>query len=778
MAERRGKKSSGKKTGPKTPAGMDAASGPQPANAAGARLERPSISAPESGALAAILMLAAALRVWHLDRNGFGNTYYAAAVRSMLQSRHNFFFVSFDPAGWVTVDKPPLALWIQTASAKIFGFGGLSILLPQAVEGVAGVALLYFLVRRNFDRVAALGAALVLALMPLSVAVDRYNNVDACLVFVLLLTAWAVSLAVESGERGWLLAAAVLSGLAFNTKMLMGFIFLPAFYAVYLFGAPGSLRRRMKELGLASVVLALVSLSWIVTVDRIPAGDRPFVGSSKGNSMVELSFMGWNGLQRFSRTRGRGAVDDATAEPAGAAHPVDPGAQAAAGPRMVRPRRGGGRFMGGGPPGLWRLADPEWAAQVLWLLPLALLGMAAAWRRGSKAGVPEPVPQDRKGAFSAPLRAARALRQGLVGRPDRQSLLFWGAWLAIHALVFSTFSVVHTYYLVLLAPAVAALTGIGLRALWLEYRDGGKTPLPVVLLVTALWQEAILAQNPDWSGALLPLLAGGSTLAALGLAKGWKADPDKGVSWPRVSVAVGVVALLVCPLGWALTPALSPTGDGSVQADPTLVTGAVGSDAGPGPWGMRQRGGGAGQSDALLLKYLLAHRGRAKYLVAAQSSQAVTPLIIASGEPAVSLGGFMGGDPIVDVDQFSKMVDAGDFHYFLLMQNRRPAGPGPGETAGGGAWGPWGGGHGGGKDAQLIAQWVRTHGRPVDPSLWRTPEPTVLYQAAGHGGFFGGRDRNAGLQLYAISGVPNAPGTGFARHRRHRHWSRDWSAQK
>jgi len=776
MTERRAKKNIPKKAGPKAPLGISATSGTTPMGAAGGGSGRTPITVPEAWALAGILALAALLRAWHLERNGFGNTYYSAAVRSMLQNWHNFFFVSFDPAGLVTVDKPPLALWIQAVSAKVFGYSGLSILLPQAVEGVAGVTLLYHLVRRSFDPSAALCAALALAVMPLSVAVDRYNNVDACLVFVLLLAAWAILSTIESGRRSSLLAAAVLSGLAFNTKMLMGFIFLPAFYAAYLFGAPGSLRHRLKELCLASVVLALVSMSWILTVDAIPANARPFVGSSQGNSMVELSFMGWNGLQRFSRTRGRGtgAAEGLTGSATAAA-----AAPAAVPPAFTRPRHGGGGFMGGAPPGPLRLAAPAWAAQVLWFLPLALLGLLAAWRHGPSPGghepQPKPLPLDRGHANHAFVHAPSALRQSLLARPDRQNLFFWGCWLAIHALVFSTFSVVHTYYLVLLAPAMAALTGIGLRALWLEYRGGRKSLLPVVLLVTALWQEAILAQNPDWSGALLPLLAGGSTLAALGLASGRAVDPDEGVSWPRISLVVGTLALLLCPLGWALTPMLSPTGEASVQADPTLITGDVSPGPGAAVRGMGRGHQDAGRSDTRLLSFLLEHRGQAKYLVAAQGSQAVTPLIIASGEPAVSIGGFMGGDPIVTVDQFSGMVRAGDLRYFLLMPDRRPAAADSSGTAGtdsAAAWGPWGGGHGDGKNAQRIAQWVRDHGRAVDPALWRGPEATVLYKTTGRAGAFGGRGRDAGLTLYALNGLANSPESPFPRRRHHRHGSR------
>jgi len=185
-------------------------------------------------ALAGILLLALFYSFFRLEQEGYGNLYYAAAVKSMLTSWHNFFFVSFDPGGFVTVDKPPLGLWVQAVSAALFGFNGLSLLLPQALAGVVSVALLYHLVRRTFGPTAGLLAALVLALTPISVAANRNNTMDSQLVLVLLLAAWAVLRATETGRLRWLLACAVLVGLGFNIKMLQAYLVLPAFYLLYL----------------------------------------------------------------------------------------------------------------------------------------------------------------------------------------------------------------------------------------------------------------------------------------------------------------------------------------------------------------------------------------------------------------------------------------------------------------------------------------------------------------------------------------------------------------
>src|SRR5205807_1915393 len=151
------------------------------------------------------VVLAAILDFFQLDRAGLGNTYYAAAVKSMLTSWHNFFFVSLDPGGFVSVDKPPVAFWIQAASAKLFGFSGISLMLPQALAGVLSVALLYHLVARVFGRPAGLLAALALAITPVAVVDNRGNLIESMLVLALLLAAWAILRAAETGRLRWLL---------------------------------------------------------------------------------------------------------------------------------------------------------------------------------------------------------------------------------------------------------------------------------------------------------------------------------------------------------------------------------------------------------------------------------------------------------------------------------------------------------------------------------------------------------------------------------------------
>ena len=239
--------------------------------------------------LLAVLTTAAALRLWRLSQNGYGNEYYTAGVRSMSLSWHNFFYNSFDPAGFVSIDKPPVALWIQVASVKLFGFHALAVLVPQALLGVAAVALLYYLVRRTFGGAAGLLSALFLAISPVSVAIDRSSNTDSCLVLVLLLAAWALTLAVENGSVLWLSVALGLIGLGFNVKMLAAFVVLPIFALVYLIGALSRWPRRIVDLALAGVVLAVVSASWILTYDLTPAERRPYAGTTNRNSMLELA---------------------------------------------------------------------------------------------------------------------------------------------------------------------------------------------------------------------------------------------------------------------------------------------------------------------------------------------------------------------------------------------------------------------------------------------------------------------------------------------------------
>src|SRR5437660_6168926 len=237
-------------------------------------------------ALAVVMLISIFMNFYQPGQNGFGNLYYASAIRSMLDSWHNFFFVSFDPGGFVSIDKPPLGFWLQAASAKIFGFTPFSVLLPQALAGVLSVLLLYHLVRRHFGVVAGLLAALALALSPISVVTNRNITIDSTLALTLLLGAWTVLRAAETGRLRWLLLAAALVGLGFNIKMLEAYLVVPAFGVLYLLAAPKSLWKRIGHLALALVVLLAISASWIVAVDLTPASQRPYVDSTQDNSEI------------------------------------------------------------------------------------------------------------------------------------------------------------------------------------------------------------------------------------------------------------------------------------------------------------------------------------------------------------------------------------------------------------------------------------------------------------------------------------------------------------
>ncbi len=617
-------------------------------------------------ALVGILLLAVFLHFFRLEQEGYANLYYAAAVKSQLTSWHNFFFNSFDPGGFVTVDKPPLGLWVQTASAALFGLenSGVSLLLPQAVAGVLSVLLLYHLVRRTFGPTAGLTAALVLAVTPISVAANRNNTMDSLLVLVLLLAAWAVIRAAETGRLRWLLLCAALVGLGFNIKMLQAFLVVPAFYLLYLVGAPVRWWKRLLHLGLTTVVLLVVSFAWVVAVDLTPAEARPYVGSSTDNSMLEL-IVGHNGLSRLlpGGLRALDRLGDSTAPPSGGQPGRPPAAPPSGGqpgrpPAAPLPPRGGpgnpaGNFpppggrpgqppAGGAPapgrgggspfshetgePSLLRLLNQQLAGQISWLLPLAGLGfLAAAWQ----------------------VRP----RFPLVRR--HQNLLLWLAWLLPMLIFFSMANLFHRHYLEMLAPAIAALVGAGVVALWDDYRREGWRGwlLPPALVGSAVFEALILSEFPDWSHWLTPLVVGLCLLAAAVLTIARLARCSNRQAWPGAVAALGVLALLVPLLVWSSIPVWYGGHSGLPYAGPDLLEDP-------------QRD--APKSVDQLADYLLANQGDATYLAATPNAQIAAPLILATGEPVMALGGFTGGDPILTVDELAGLVADGTVRFFLV----------------------------------------------------------------------------------------------------------------
>ena len=248
--------------------------------------------------LGAVMLISVFMEFFQLGQNGFANPFYASGVRSMLDSWHNFFFASYDPGGFVTIDKPAFGLWLQAISAKIFGFSAFSVYLPQALAAVLSVLILYHLIRRHFGVTAGLLAALALAITPLSVVTSRNNTIDSTLVFSTVVGAWAVLKATETGKLRWLLLCAVAIGIGYNIKMTEVFLVVPAFGLLYLLAAPKKIWTRIWHLVVTLLVMLVIALSWSVVVDLTPASQRPYVGSTQDNSEISLA-IGYNGLQRI-----------------------------------------------------------------------------------------------------------------------------------------------------------------------------------------------------------------------------------------------------------------------------------------------------------------------------------------------------------------------------------------------------------------------------------------------------------------------------------------------
>jgi 4-amino-4-deoxy-L-arabinose transferase-like glycosyltransferase len=691
----------------------------------------------------ALPLFALALRLWRVEQNGYGTEYYTAGVRSMTTSWHNFFFNSFDPAGFVSVDKPPVALWIQVASVKIFGLHALSVLLPQVLEGVAAVAVLYHLVQRRFGMVAGLLAGLFLAITPVSVAIDRSSNTDSCLVLVLLLAAWALTRAAEAGSRGHLLIAMALVGLGFNVKMLAAFVVLPTFVLVYLVGAPVNWRRRLLNLTLAGVVLTAVSLSWVLAYDLTPPDKRPFAGSSKENSMLELA-IGHNGIDRFVR-RGRRVQTAGTSAGSGQPPMVTAQPDAGSGSATVSGPRAGWRGLGARvPAGALRLADRHLAGQVLWLFPLAITGAAVA-------------------ALKSPRRWPLA--------PTHLALVLWSGWALTYGIVYSyAGGIFHPYYLVTMAPPLAALAGIAVVALWSCYLGGGAGSLllPGAVLLTALWQSYVqygyLGWKPDPSQAFLvafpaavmdhlgdwrtwfylsPLRGALVVVIGLTVARLFKVEPVPARSVTLSALAVALIALLVTPAVWALSTALTRGNVMFPSASPSVL-GQSDDDTGP-----RLRGdAGAATADPKLIAFLTANRRDERYLLATLNARQAAPIIVRTGEPVMAIGGFMGSDPILTLEQFARLAGGRQVRFVMIGGlggfGRPPGAEGP---------------------QRALVDWVKQNGLLVDPALWRSAPMGAAgrddSQLRGPFGV-GTSGRPGSLQLYDLRPtaglVPVAPG--------------------
>lgn len=677
-------------------------------------------------ALGVIGLVSVFLNFYQLGQNGFGNLFYAAGVRSMADSLHTFFFVSYDPGGFVTLDKPPLGFWLQVLSVKIFGFTPFAVFFPQALSGVLAVLVIYMLVRRHFGVVAGLLAALALAVSPISVVTNRNNTIDSTLALTMLLGAWAIMKAAETGKWRWLLLSAVSVGLGFNIKMLEAYLIVPAFGLLYLLAAPRTLWMRIGQLAVAALVMLAISLSWAATVDLTPASLRPYVGSSQNNSEISLA-IGYNGTQRLLGTFGGGAFSGRNFNGDRSRGNRFDGAPGSGNfpdfnrgdiPEAIRSEfadliggnGGGGGLFGTGAASFTHLFNEPLGGQIAWLLPIALCGMLAlAWQRRRRSSGE----QHQQGPLSKVFAPVQQWLLRFQEDREQQSLALWGMWLLTMGIFFSVAGFFHQYYMTVFAPAICALFGIGIVVMWRDYRSTGWRGwlLPVALMLTALEQIHIISSDPAWGLWLIPLISIPTALVALALVVLRLIPRLREVRLtPRIMVwlvSPALIALLLTPAYWSAVPAVENTVADLPAAGPQAGTG-----------GRFAGFGGSETTDTKLISYLEANQGTAKYLVAVPSSMQADGIILATNKPVMAMGGFGGSDPILTTSTLQALIAKGTIRFFLLS----------------GGFGGAGGGQG------SLTSWVQQHCTVVPSSRWQSSSSST--------GGFGGFGSAGGNTLY------------------------------
>ncbi len=649
-------------------------------------------------ALAGVLALSAVLNLNKLSQNGYANIFYSAGVRSMLRSWHNFLFVSFDPGGLVTVNKPPLALWVQAASAKLFGFSPLSLLLPEAIIGVLSVAALYWVMSRRLGPWPAIAGALTLAVFPSFVAVSRENGVDPVLILLLILACGAALRACETGRWRTLVWCGVLVGLAFNTKTLAAYLVVPGIALAYLVCAPGRIPRRIGQLAVAGLAMLAVSFAWIAVVELTPASQRPYVGSSTNNTELGLTFE-YNG---FGRVEGQaGGPGQVTVLPGAY---VPPARERAVAERAAHARTGadaGTEDLGttasgahlptptlapivtkgrerepipfGGPPGPLRLFHTGLGDQAGWMLPFAFFGLLALallllfdglrprrlHRRASAPASPLDLRSatDLEPAAAAPTTAVDAGSEP-IERCDRRlaALFVLGGWFAVEAAVLSfSKGIVHPYYVSGLAPGTGAMAGAGVLALvalarggrGLEARRIASLALMSCAVAATVVVQIVLLHREHYMEWFIPVLAIGAAIGACAF-----------FALRRLAVpalAFTFLLLLVAPTAYSATTWLAP-------AEGTFPAAGPHHDPGAGAYGVDARDEGI---DRALADYVSTHDPGTRWALLTVASDTASPMML-WGLDAGALGGYSGTDPALDGPGLARLVANREARYVLL----------------------------------------------------------------------------------------------------------------
>ena len=625
--------------------------------------------------LAAVMAVAAFLYIWNLTVSGYANTYYSAAALAASQSWSAWFFGSFDANNFITVDKPPLSTMVMGLSVRLFGLSSWSILLPEALIGVATVGALFMAVRRSFGASAATIAGAVMALTPAAVLIFRFNNPDGLLTLLLVLSSWALLHAIDRGSLRWMMLAAALVGLGFLTKYLQAYLVLPAYALVFGFSANTTVRRRLAGLAVALVTVLVTSGCWVAIVQILPADVRPFIGGSTTGSPMDL-ILGYDGLGRIFGNGG-------------------PGGGAG----------GGANFSGS--VGLFRLFNDQMFGEIGWFIPLALVCLVVGlWRR----------------------RWAGRTDIGLAG------YLLWGGWFAVTAIVFSYMSgVIHSYYAVALAPAAAALVGAGLVDLWTTRLRSwlGGLAVGVALLATAWFGATLLDRTAGFApgvGIAAIVLAVVALVALALVSLPHLADNVLARKLGAAAAALGIAATLLAPAAYSWTTMQSAYSSGDPHPGPgSAASGGIGGRGGFGNPGFNPGGGlpgggfpgngglpggapgGTGNAnDSALLDYLVANRGSALWIVAANGAGEAGSIELATGLPVMAMGGFTGSDPAPSLDQLKSYVASGKLRYVLV---------------GGSGGGPFGGG---GSDGRT--SWITSTCKAVN---YGTGTGAALYECSG-----------------------------------------------
>ena len=649
-------------------------------------------------ALLGLLVGTGLLYLAGLSRNGWGNEFYAAAVQAGTKSWKAFLFGSLDSSNFITVDKPAGFLWPMELSARVFGLNSWSLLIPQALEGVATVGVLYATVRRWFGPLAGLIAGTVMALTPVATLMFRFDNPDALLVLLITLAAYATTRAVESGRTRWLVLAGTFVGLGFLAKQLAAFTVLPGLALGYLWAGPPKIGKRIWQLLAGGAAMVAAAGWWVAIVLLTPASSRPYVGGSTDNNFLNLTF-NYNG---FGRITGNGGGFGGTI-PRDLERLLPRAGREIAGP-------GGGIGGGfGGATGITRLFQADFGGQIAWLLPAALLALTAMlWLSR---------------------RAPRTDR-------TRAAALVWGGWLLVTGLVFSYMSgIIHPYYTIALAPAIGALVGIGSVELWrVRHAWFACAVLAAGLVITAIWAWILLDRSPGWFPWLRVVIVVAGVAAAGMIAARRALRPTAG--WRRTVLATAPVPLaLICGLGASLAYSTDTAATAKSGAVPSAGPAVAGSFGIPGarsgfPEGAAGRlpaggGGFGGQAGISVTVAKLLEAGASGYRWAAatvSSTSAASMELGSNGVPVMAIGGFSGSDPAPSLAEFEKLVSGHQIHYFVSGgAGGGFAGP-PGESGASRApdyAGPYGdppagfaaaGGPGGGSgDASKITSWVEAH---------------------------------------------------------------------